>query len=76
MEMKKFFFPYGSFSNRDGSKIRFWEDKRLGNAMLPEQYSSLYNIVRHKSDMLAKVLETSPPNMSCKRDVIVPKQAS
>jgi hypothetical protein len=26
--------------------------------------------------MLVKVLETSPPNISFKRDVIVPKQAS
>jgi hypothetical protein len=24
---EKIFFPYGSFSIRDGSKIRFWEDK-------------------------------------------------
>jgi hypothetical protein len=24
---KKFFFPYGSFSIKDGSDIRFWEDE-------------------------------------------------
>jgi hypothetical protein len=29
---KKFFFPYGSFSIKDGSEIRFWKYKWLGNA--------------------------------------------
>lgn len=31
---KKHFFPFGSFSIKDGSEIRFWEDKWLGNATL------------------------------------------
>jgi hypothetical protein len=31
MATKKFFFPYTSFSIKDGSQIRFWEDKWLGN---------------------------------------------
>jgi hypothetical protein len=31
---KIFFFPYGTFSIRDGSKICFWEDKWLGNVAL------------------------------------------
>jgi hypothetical protein len=34
MVTKKYFFPYGSFSIRDGSEIRFWEDKWLDNATL------------------------------------------
>jgi hypothetical protein len=74
--MKKFFFTYGSFSIKDGSEIRFWEDKWLGNATLRKQYPALYNIVRHKSDTLAKVLETSPPNVSFRRTFIGPRQAS
>jgi hypothetical protein len=61
---QRFFFPFGSLSIRDGSEIRFWEDKWLGNATFREQYLGLYNIVRHKSDTLTKVLETSPPNVS------------
>jgi hypothetical protein len=36
MAAKKYFFGLGSFSIRDGSEIRFWEDKWLGNATLRE----------------------------------------
>jgi hypothetical protein len=36
MATKKFFFNLGSFSIKDGSEIRFWEDKWLGNATLHE----------------------------------------
>ena len=78
MATKKFFFPYGSFSIKDGSEIRFWEDRWLGNTTLREQYPALYNIVlsRHKSDTLAKVLETSPPNVTFRRDLIGPRLTS
>jgi hypothetical protein len=61
---------------RDGSKIRFWEDKWLGNATPEEQYPAFYNIVSHKSDTLAKVMETSAPNVSFRRSLIGPRQAS
>jgi hypothetical protein len=54
--MKKFFFRHGSFSIRDGSEVRFWEDKWLGNASLREHYPALYAIVRHKGYTLAHVL--------------------
>ena len=76
MATKKYFFPYGSFSIKDGSEIRFWEDKWLGNTALREQYPALYNIVRHKGDTLAKVMETSPPSMTFRRDLIGPRLAS
>ena len=76
MATKKFFFQYGSFSIKDGSEIRFWEDKWLGNATLREQYSAVYNIVRHKGDTLAKVMETFPPNVSFRRSLFGPRQAS
>jgi hypothetical protein len=36
MATKKFFFGLGSFLIKDGSEIRFWEDKWLGNATLRE----------------------------------------
>jgi hypothetical protein len=45
MMMKKYFFPYGSFSIKDGSEIRLWEDKWLVNITVWEQYPILYNIV-------------------------------
>jgi hypothetical protein len=69
MATKKHFFGLGTFSIKDGSEIRFWEDKWLGATSLREQYSALYNIVRHKGDTIAKVLETSPPNVSFRRDL-------
>jgi hypothetical protein len=72
MATKKYFFPHGSFSIRDGSKIRFWEDKWLGTTTLQKQYLVLYNIVLRKVDTLHKVMETSPPSMTFKRDLIGP----
>ena len=76
MATKKHVFPHGSFSIKDGSQIRFWEDKWLGNNTLREQYPALYNIVRHKGDTLAKVMETSPPVMTFRRDLVGPRLAS
>ena len=36
MATKKHFFRFGSFSIKDGSEIRFWEDKWLGQTTLWE----------------------------------------
>jgi hypothetical protein len=69
MATKKFFFSLGTFSIKDGSEIRFWEDRWLAATSLREQYPALYNIVRYKGDTIAKVLETSPPNVSFGRDL-------
>jgi hypothetical protein len=69
MATKKFFFGMGSFSIKDGSEIRLWADKWLGNATLREQYQVLDSIVRHKGDTIAKVMETSPPNVAFRRDL-------
>ena len=44
MSVKTKFLRYGSFRIKDGSEIRFWEDARLGNVPLREQYPALYNI--------------------------------
>ena len=44
--------------------------------MLREQYPALYNIVRHKGDTLAKVMETFPPNVSFRRSLFGPRLAS
>ena len=73
MATKKHFFRYGVFSIKDGSQIKFWEYKWFGNSTLREQYPALYNIVRHKDDTLATVMQTSPPNMSFRRDLIGPR---
>lgn len=44
MKAKHDFLRYGSFIIKDGSQIRFWEDKWLGNAALLDQYPCLYII--------------------------------
>ena len=70
MATKKHFFRFGSFAIKDGSEIRFYEDKWLGNTTLRKQYPALYNIVRHKGETIATVMETSPPNVTFRRDLI------
>ena len=62
--MKKHFFRLGSFNIKDGSEIRFREDRWLGNTTLREQYPAMYNIVRHKSDIITTVMKSSPPNVT------------
>jgi hypothetical protein len=73
MATKKFFFRYGTFSIKDGSQIRVWEDSWLGNSPLREQYPVLYSIVRHKSDTIALVMATSPLDVTFRRDLIGPR---
>ena len=51
MKVKDTFLNYDSFQLNDGNKIRFWEDKWLGNHTLREQYHTLFNIVRKKHAM-------------------------
>jgi hypothetical protein len=72
MATEKFFFHYGTFLIKDGSQICFYEDSWLGNRPLSEQYSALYSIVRHKSDTIALVMATSPPDVTFRRDLIGP----
>ena len=43
------------------------------SATLREQFPALYNIVRHKNDTIATVMETSPPNVSFRRDLVGPR---
>jgi hypothetical protein len=70
MASKKFFFRHGTFSINDGSHIHFWKDIWLDNVPLCKQYSALYNIVRRKSDTIATVMATSPPDVTFRRDLI------
>jgi hypothetical protein len=70
MASKNFFFRHGTFSINDGSQIRFWEDNRLDNIPLCEQYLALYSIVRRNSDTTAIVMATSPPDVTFRRDLI------
>jgi hypothetical protein len=67
MKIKPKFLRYGSFHLNNGRQIRFWEDKWLGSYSFQQQYSSLYNIVRRKSDTIANVLSAIPLNVSFRR---------
>jgi hypothetical protein len=76
MATKKHFFGHDTFLIKDGSEIRFWEDKWLGNTSLREQYLALYAIVCHKGDNLAHVLGSNPPNMTFRRNLFGPRLVS
>jgi hypothetical protein len=69
MATKKYFFRFGKFPIKDGLDIWLWEDRWLGSATLPEQYLTLYNIVHRKHVTFAKVMETSPSNVTFRRDL-------
>jgi hypothetical protein len=73
MKVKNEFLKFGTFTIKDGSQIRFWEDKWLGNRTLCVQYPQLYNIVRKKQDTVAELLSTEILNISWWRDLIGPK---
>ena len=69
-------FQFGSFSVRDGSQVRFWEDIWLGNNPLMVQYPSLYKIVRHKFVTIKQVLGQENPDISFRRDLFGPRLAA
>jgi hypothetical protein len=69
MKVKNNFLRFGSFQLNNGSQIRFWEDKWIGNHVFKEQYLSLYNIVRRKSDTVEKVLSEVSLNVSFRRQL-------
>jgi hypothetical protein len=73
MASKKFFFPHGTFSINGGSQIRIWKDNWLDNVLLRDQYPALYSIVRYKSDTIAKVMGTSHPDVTFRRDLLGPR---
>jgi hypothetical protein len=63
MATNKFFFRLGSFWIKDGTQIHFWGDKWLDNTTLRKQYPALYNIIGHKGDTIAFVMEYPLPRM-------------
>jgi hypothetical protein len=64
MNVKLDFLRYRSFQLHNGRKIRFCEDKWLGNYSFQQQYPSMYNLVRRKSDTVANVFNIIPSNVS------------
>jgi hypothetical protein len=76
MAMKKHYVRFRSFFVKDGSDIWLWEDKWLSTATLQEEYHALHDIFHYKGDTMAMVMESSPPNLTFKRDLIGPGLAS
>jgi hypothetical protein len=70
MRVKEDLFSRGSFVLGNGSSIRFWEDKWLGDRPLAVQYPLLYNIVRHKDQMVAHTFATILLNIEFRRSLI------
>jgi hypothetical protein len=76
MATKRRFFPFGFFSIKDGTHIRFWEYKLLEDSPIREQYPTLYNIVRHKGVNLSRVMESSSSSVTFTRNLTGLRQAS
>ena len=55
LKVKQEFFVVGSFQIGNGQSTRFWEDTWLGDRPLSVQYPTLFNIVRHKSVLVAEI---------------------
>jgi hypothetical protein len=70
MKIKDEVFSNGSFSIKDGSKTRFWDDTWVGVMPFKDRYSSLFNIVRDPHVTVAKVLSTQPLNISFRRALV------
>jgi len=70
MKIKDQVLTKGSFSIKDGSTARFWEDNWVGNASFRDRYPSLYNIVRDPHATVAKVMATRPFNISFRRTLL------
>ena len=70
MKVKLDFLQWGSFRVENGSQIRFWEDKWLGDTTLMNQYPNLFQIARGKHDTMTHVLSSSPLNISFRRPIV------
>jgi hypothetical protein len=70
MHIKEEVLAKGSFNIRDGTNTRFWDDIWVGDKPLKDKYPTLYNIVRDPHASVAKVLATSPLNISFRRALV------
>ena len=70
MNVKGAFMGFGSFKVKDGTQIRFWVDTWLSNQPLKDKFPVLFNIVRRKQNYVAKVLSSTPLNISFHRNLV------
>ncbi|WVZ54782.1 hypothetical protein U9M48_005531 [Paspalum notatum var. saurae] len=65
--VKDQFLDLGSFKLNSSTQIRFWEDVWLGNQPFIYLYPNLFNILRKKYVIVAKVFSTNPLNVYFRR---------
>ena len=70
MKVKFDFLKCGTFRVENGSQIRFWKDKWLGDETLMDQYPDLFWIVHGKHDTVAHILSFIPLNVSFRRPIV------
>jgi hypothetical protein len=70
MDFKDHLLGRGHFEVHSGHQTSFWSDLWIGNEPLMKVYPSLYNLARNKKVMVAKVLSTSPLNISIRRALV------
>lgn len=69
MKIKDQFLGGGGFNVQNGTQIRFWEDKWIGDKPLGIAYPALYNLVRRKDATVAQVMSSRPLNVSFRRAI-------
>ena len=67
MKIKDEVFANGSFTIKDGSKTRFWDDVWVP---FKDKYPSLYKVVRNPHATVARVLATRPLNLYFRRALV------
>jgi hypothetical protein len=70
MNVKGDFFKMGMFNVHDGRQTRFCDDSWLGTTSLKQQYLNLYNILRRRNAMVAKIFISRPLNISFCRSFV------
>jgi exonuclease III len=70
MHIKDEVLSKGSFIIKNGTNTRFWIDTWTGNLPLKDKYPSLYNIARDRQTTVAKVMSSSPLDISFRRSLV------
>ena len=70
MKIKDEVFANGSFTIKDGSKTRFWNDVWEGQVSFKDKYPSLYKVVRNPHATVASVKATRPLNLYFRRALV------
>jgi hypothetical protein len=70
MHIKDEVLSLGSFVIKDGTNVRFWDDTWIRDKPLKIQYPNLYNIAREPHATIAKIMATSPLNVSFRRALV------